>query len=69
MHTFSYCSSVLYVLRKSNFKSYYSAAKEPVFHTYEETEKTLKTLTIPHFPKHIRRKPFTQKIIKIAASE
>lgn len=43
--------------------------KEPVFNSYKEAAETLKTLTIPQFPKHIRRKPFKPKIIQIADSE
>ncbi len=38
--------------------------KEPVFHTYEEAAETLKTLTIPQFPKHIRKKLLNQKLNK-----
>ncbi|QHV46503.1 hypothetical protein C1N66_26565 [Bacillus cereus] len=58
-----------YVIRDEGLVLQEDDGKEPIFHTYEEAEKTLKTLTIPQFPKHIRRKPFTPKIIKIAASE
>ncbi|MCW1239107.1 hypothetical protein [Bacillus pretiosus] len=55
-----------YVIRDEGLVLQGGDGKEPIFHTYEEAEKTL---TIPQFPKHIRRKPFTPKIIKIAASE
>ncbi|MDA1760646.1 hypothetical protein ACFTSE_24450 [Bacillus cereus] len=58
-----------YVIRDEGLVLQGDNGKEPVFHTYEEAEETLKTLTIPQFPKHIRSKPFTPKIIKIAASE
>ncbi|MEM5634287.1 hypothetical protein AAHB55_17455 [Bacillus cereus] len=58
-----------YVIRDEGLILQGDDGKEPIFHTYEEAEETLKTLTIPQFPKRIRRKPFTSKIIKIAASE
>ncbi|OSX88451.1 hypothetical protein [Bacillus mycoides] len=55
-----------YVIRDEGLVLQGDNGKEPVFHTYEEAEETL---TIPQFPKHIRRKPFKPKIIKIADSE
>ncbi|WP_430748776.1 hypothetical protein ACI5QN_02519 [Bacillus cereus] len=55
-----------YVIRDEGLVLQGDDGKEPIFHTYEEAEETL---TIPQFPKRIRRKPFTSKIIKIAASE
>lgn len=58
-----------YVIRDEGLVLQGDDGKEPIFHTYEDAEETLKTLTIPQFPKHIRPKPFTPKIIKIAASE
>ncbi|HDR7986529.1 TPA: hypothetical protein QCY63_004853 [Bacillus cereus] len=58
-----------YVIRDEGLVLQGDDGKEPIFHTYEEAKETLKTLTIPQFPKHIRRKSFTPKIIKIAASE
>ncbi|EMJ6440276.1 MULTISPECIES: hypothetical protein [Bacillus] len=58
-----------YVIRDEGLVLQGDDGKEAIFHTYEEAKETLKTLTIPQFPKHIRRKPFTPKIIKIAASE
>ncbi|HDR6955050.1 MULTISPECIES: hypothetical protein [Bacillus] len=58
-----------YVIRDEGLVLQGDDGKGPIFHTYEEAEETLKTLTIPKFPKYIRRKPFTPKIIKIAASE
>ncbi|HDR7713442.1 hypothetical protein P9Z56_27585 [Bacillus cereus] len=58
-----------YVIRDEGLVLQGDDGKEPIFHTYEEAEETLKTLTIPQFPKHIRRKSFIPKIIKIAASE
>ncbi|MGE7855201.1 hypothetical protein ACQKNI_03330 [Bacillus sp. NPDC094064] len=58
-----------YVIRDEGRVLQGDNGKEPVFHTYEEAAETLKTLTIPQFPKHIRQKPFKSKIIKIADSE
>ena len=61
-----------YVIRDEGLVLQGDDGKEPVFNSYEEaaeTLKTLKTLTIPQFPKHIRRKPFKPKIIQIADSE
>ncbi|WP_180235430.1 hypothetical protein [Bacillus cereus] len=55
-----------YVIRDEGLVLQGDNRKEPVFHTYEEAKETL---TIPQFPKHIRRKPFKPKIIKIADSE
>ncbi|EEK61831.1 hypothetical protein J0801_13210 [Bacillus cereus] len=50
-----------YVIRDEGLVLQGDDGKEPIFYTYEEAEETLKTLTIPQFPKHIRRKPFTPK--------
>ncbi|WP_176549846.1 hypothetical protein [Bacillus cereus] len=40
-----------YVIRDEGLVLQGDDGKEPIFHTYEEAEKTLKTLTIPQFPK------------------
>ncbi|KAA0766550.1 hypothetical protein [Bacillus sp. SH5-2] len=58
-----------YVIRDEGLFLQGDDGKEPVFNSYEEAAETLKTLTIPQFPKHIRRKPFKPKIIQIADSE
>ncbi|MBJ8106409.1 MULTISPECIES: hypothetical protein [Bacillus cereus group] len=53
-----------YVIRDEGLVLQGDDGKEPVFNSYEEAAKTLKTLTIPQFPKHIRRKPFKPKLYK-----
>ncbi|MGG5737706.1 MULTISPECIES: hypothetical protein [Bacillus cereus group] len=58
-----------YLIRDEGLVLQGDNGKEPVFHTYEEAAETLKTLTIPQFPKHIRKKTFKPKIKQIADSE
>ena len=57
-----------YVIRDEGLVLQGDDGKEPIF-IHMKKLRNIKTLTIPQFPKHIRRKPFTPKIIKIAASE
>lgn len=50
-----------YVIRDEGLVLQGDNGKEPVFHTYEEAEETLKTLTIPQFRNILDENHLNQK--------